>query len=73
MLRRPHQITNYQRVKSDNALFTKGSCPIVETNQKWKAALRTPTQKAAAATTGQGRSSQLAEVKAVQLALNIAE
>ncbi|KAJ7424308.1 hypothetical protein WISP_29219 [Willisornis vidua] len=55
------------------ALFTDGSCHIVGTNQKWKAAVWSPTQKVAEVTEGQGGSSQVAELKAVQLALDFAE
>ncbi|RMC10272.1 hypothetical protein DUI87_13074 [Hirundo rustica rustica] len=56
-----------------NALFTDGSCHIVGINRKWKAAIWGPTQQVAQATEGEGGSSQLAELKAVQLALDIAE
>ncbi|OWK63911.1 Pro-Pol polyprotein [Lonchura striata] len=55
------------------ALFTDGSCRIVGMNWKWKAAIWSPTRQVAQATEGEGRSSQLAELKAVQLALDIAE
>ncbi|XP_056371387.1 uncharacterized protein LOC130266095 [Oenanthe melanoleuca] len=55
------------------ALFTDGSCRIVGTNRKWKAAVWSPTRRVAEATEGEGGSSQFAELKAVQLALNIAE
>ncbi|RMC18270.1 hypothetical protein DUI87_04152 [Hirundo rustica rustica] len=55
------------------ALFTDGSCRIVGMNWKWKAAVWSPTQQVAQATEGEGGSSQLAELKAVQLALDIAE
>ncbi|RMC12135.1 hypothetical protein DUI87_11270 [Hirundo rustica rustica] len=55
------------------ALFTDGSCRIVGMNRKWKAPVWSPTQQAAEATEGEGGSSQLAELKAVQLALDIAE
>ncbi|RMC19528.1 hypothetical protein DUI87_03085 [Hirundo rustica rustica] len=50
-------------------LFTDGSCRIVGANWKWKAAVWSPTQ----ATEGQGGSSQVAELKAIQLALDIAK
>ncbi|RMC19510.1 hypothetical protein DUI87_04122 [Hirundo rustica rustica] len=43
------------------------------TNRKWKAAVWSPTQRVAQATEGQGGSSQVAELKAVQLAFGIAE
>ncbi|RMC20093.1 hypothetical protein DUI87_00939 [Hirundo rustica rustica] len=55
------------------ALFTDGSCHIVGMNRKWKAAVWSPTRQVAEATEGEGGSSQLAELKAVQLALDIAE
>ncbi|RMC13269.1 hypothetical protein DUI87_10803 [Hirundo rustica rustica] len=42
-------------------------------NQKWKAAIWSPTRQVAQATEGKGGLSQLAELKAVQLALDIAE
>ncbi|RMC22061.1 hypothetical protein DUI87_02932 [Hirundo rustica rustica] len=55
------------------ALFTDSSCRIVGMNRKWKAAVWSPTRQVAQATEGEGGSSQLAELKAVQLALDIAE
>ncbi|RMC20434.1 hypothetical protein DUI87_01284 [Hirundo rustica rustica] len=55
------------------ALFTDGSCRIVGMNRKWKAAVWSPTRQVAQATEGEGGSSQLAELKTVQLALDIAE
>ncbi|KAM6340308.1 uncharacterized protein FN964_011708 [Alca torda] len=62
---------------SDNekqcVLFTDGSCRIVGKHRKWKAAVWSPTRRVAEATEGEGESSQFAEVKAIQLALDIAE
>ncbi|XP_074424449.1 ribonuclease H-like [Larus michahellis] len=55
------------------ALFTDGSCQIVGKHRKWKAAVWSPTRQVAEASEGQGESSQFAEVKAIQLALDIAE
>ncbi|RMC17951.1 hypothetical protein DUI87_04825 [Hirundo rustica rustica] len=55
------------------ALFTDGSCRIVGMNWKWKAAMWSPTQQVDEATEGEGGSSQLAELQAVQFALDIAE
>ncbi|RMB97687.1 hypothetical protein DUI87_25838 [Hirundo rustica rustica] len=55
------------------ALFTDGSCRIVGANRKWKAAVWSPTRRVAQATEGQSGSSQIAELKAIQLALDIAE
>ncbi|RMB94611.1 hypothetical protein DUI87_29426 [Hirundo rustica rustica] len=55
------------------ALFTDGSCRIIGMKRKWKAAVWSPTGQVAQATEGEGGSSQLAELKAVQLALDIAE
>ncbi|RMC01121.1 hypothetical protein DUI87_22387 [Hirundo rustica rustica] len=43
------------------------------TNRKWKTAVWSPTRRVAQATEGQGGSSQVAEIKAIQLALDIAE
>ncbi|KAK4826081.1 hypothetical protein QYF61_005040 [Mycteria americana] len=48
------------------ALFTDGSCCIVGKHQRWKAAVVETAE-------GEGESSQFAEVKAIQLALDIAE
>ena len=53
------------------ALFANGSC-IVGKHRGWKAAVWSPTQ-VAEATEGKGESSQFADVKAVQLALDVAE
>ncbi|GAB0208005.1 hypothetical protein GRJ2_003266200 [Grus japonensis] len=55
------------------ALFADGSCHIVGKHRRWKAAVWSPTQRVAEAAEGQGESSQFAEVKAIQLALAIAE
>ena len=55
------------------ALFTDGSCCIVGKHQRWKAAVWHPTRQTSEAVEGQGESSQFAEVKATQLALEIAE
>ncbi len=55
------------------ALFTDGSCCIVGKHRRWKAAVWSPTRQVAEATEGKGESSQFAEVKAVQLALDVAE
>ena len=55
------------------ALFTDGSCRIVGKHHRWKAAVWSPTRQVAEATEGKGESSQFAEVKAVQLALDVAE
>ncbi|GAB0208430.1 hypothetical protein GRJ2_003308700 [Grus japonensis] len=55
------------------ALFTAGSCRIVGKHQRWKATVWSPTQQVAEAAEGEGESSQFAEVKAIQLALDIAE
>ncbi|RMB93035.1 hypothetical protein DUI87_30541 [Hirundo rustica rustica] len=55
------------------APFTDDSCRIVGMKRKWKAAVWSPTRQVAQATEGEGESSQLAELKAVQLALDIAE
>ncbi|GAB0210195.1 hypothetical protein GRJ2_003485300 [Grus japonensis] len=55
------------------ALFTDGSCRIMGKHRRWKPAVWSPTQRVAEAAEGEGESSQFAEVKAIQLALDIAE
>ncbi|GAB0177952.1 hypothetical protein GRJ2_000260500 [Grus japonensis] len=55
------------------ALFTDGSCHIVGKHRRWKAAVWSPTRRVAEAAEGQDESSQFAEVKAIQLALGMAE
>ncbi|XP_066195642.1 ribonuclease H-like [Sylvia atricapilla] len=59
--------------KKHYALFTDGSCRIVGMNRRWKAAMWSPTRQVTQATEGEGGSSQLTELKAVQLAVDIAE
>jgi len=54
------------------ALFMDGSCCIVRKQQRWKAAVWRPTGQAAETAEGEGESSQFAEMKAIQLALDIA-
>ena len=54
-------------------LFTDGSCCIVGKLRRWKADVWSPTQRVAEATEEQRNLSQLAELKAIQLALDIAE
>ncbi|GAB0209806.1 hypothetical protein GRJ2_003446300 [Grus japonensis] len=60
-------------MRSHIALFTDGSCRIMGKHQRWKAAVWSPTGRVAEAAEGEGESSQFAEVKAIQLALDIAE
>jgi len=55
------------------ALFTVGCCHIVGKRWKWKAAVQSPARQATETVTGKSESSQSAEVKAIQLALDIAE
>ncbi|RMC19396.1 hypothetical protein DUI87_04006 [Hirundo rustica rustica] len=50
-----------------NVLYSAGA------NRKWKAAVWSPTRRVAQGTKGQGGLSQVAELKAMQLALDIAE
>ncbi|GAB0203012.1 hypothetical protein GRJ2_002766800 [Grus japonensis] len=66
----------YNKLAEDEkpyALFTDGSCRIMGKHRRWKAAVWSPTRRVAEAAEGQGESSQFAEVKAIQLALDIAE
>jgi len=58
--------------KKQYALFTDGSCRIVGKQRRWKAAVWSPTRQVTATVEGEGESSQFAEVKAIQLALDIA-
>jgi len=53
-------------------LFTDGSCRIVGKQQRWKAAVWSPTQQVTETAEGEDESSQFTEVKAIQLALDIA-
>ncbi|KAK4810701.1 hypothetical protein QYF61_007675 [Mycteria americana] len=55
------------------ALFTDGSCRIVGKHRRWKAAVWSPIRQVVETAEGDGESSQFAEVKAIQLALDIAE
>ena len=54
-------------------LFTDRSRHVIGNHRKWKAAVWSPPQQVVEATEGEGESSQFAEVKAIQLALEIAE
>ncbi|GAB0206804.1 hypothetical protein GRJ2_003146000 [Grus japonensis] len=66
----------YNKLPEDEkpyALFTDGSCCIVGKHRRWKAAVWSPTRRVAEAAEGDGESSQFAEGKAIQLALDIAE
>jgi len=58
--------------KKQCALFTDGSCCIVGKQRRWKAAVWSPTREVAETAKGEDASSQFAEVKAIQLALDIA-
>ncbi|KAK4810560.1 hypothetical protein QYF61_004523 [Mycteria americana] len=55
------------------ALFPDGSCQIVGKHQRWKAAVWSPIRQVVETAEGEGESSQFAEVKAILLALDIAE
>ncbi|GAB0205083.1 hypothetical protein GRJ2_002973900 [Grus japonensis] len=66
----------YNKLTADEkpyALFTDGSCRIVGKHRRWKATVWSPTRRVAEAAEGESESSQFAEVKAIQLALDIAE
>ncbi|GAB0192637.1 hypothetical protein GRJ2_001729100 [Grus japonensis] len=73
---RAEEAPPYNKLTEDEkpyALFTDGSCRIVGKHRRWKAAVWSPTRRVAEAAEGEGESSQFAEVKAIQLALDIAE
>ncbi|KAK4828524.1 hypothetical protein QYF61_026946 [Mycteria americana] len=53
------------------ALSTDGSCCVVGNHRKRKSAVWNPTRQVVEATEGEGESSQFAEVKAIQIALDI--
>ncbi|KAK4815868.1 hypothetical protein QYF61_009919 [Mycteria americana] len=55
------------------ALFTDGSCQLVGKHQSWKADVWGPIRQVTEPAEGEGESSHFAEVKAIQLALDIAE
>ncbi|GAB0208964.1 hypothetical protein GRJ2_003362100 [Grus japonensis] len=66
----------YNKLTEDEkpyALFTDGSCRIVGRYRRWQAAVWSPTQRGVEAAEGEGELSQFAEVKAIQLALDVAE
>ncbi|GAB0205097.1 hypothetical protein GRJ2_002975300 [Grus japonensis] len=72
---RAEEAPPYNKLTEDEkpyALFTDGSCGIVGKHRRWKAAVWSPTRRVAEAAEGEGESSQFAEVKAIQLALDIA-
>ncbi|KAK4825383.1 hypothetical protein QYF61_027149 [Mycteria americana] len=54
------------------ALFTDGSCRVVGKHRRWKAAVWSPIRQVVETAEGDGESSQSAEAKAMQLALDIA-
>ncbi|GAB0186981.1 hypothetical protein GRJ2_001163400 [Grus japonensis] len=73
---RAEEVPPYNKLTEDEKpypLFTDGSCHIVGKHRRSKAAVWSPTQRVAEAAEGQGELSQFAEVKAIQLALDIAE
>ncbi|TRZ16151.1 hypothetical protein HGM15179_010966 [Zosterops borbonicus] len=66
----------YNQLPAEEAhyvLFTDGSCHVIWMSRRWKAAVWSPTRQVTEATEGEGGSSQFAELKAIQLALDIAE
>ncbi|GAB0178068.1 ribonuclease H-like [Grus japonensis] len=70
------EATLYNKLTEDEkqyAQFTDGSCRIVGKHRRWKAAVWSSTRRVAETAEGQGESRQFAEVKAIQLALHIAE
>ncbi|GAB0210357.1 hypothetical protein GRJ2_003501500 [Grus japonensis] len=73
---RAEEAPPYNKLTEDEkpyALITDGSCCIVGKHRRWKAAVWSPTRQVAEAAEGEGESSQFAEVKAIQLALDMAE
>ncbi|KAK4816841.1 hypothetical protein QYF61_023905 [Mycteria americana] len=71
----PEEAPPYNKLQENGkqyALFTDGSCLIVEKPRRWKAAVWSPIRQVAETAEGYGESSQFAEVKAIQLSLDIA-
>jgi len=58
--------------KKQDTLLTDGSCRILGKQRRRKAAVWSPTRQVAETAKGEGESSQFAEVKAIQLALDMA-
>ncbi|KAK4829632.1 hypothetical protein QYF61_005843 [Mycteria americana] len=52
-------------------LFTDGSCHIVGKHWRWKGAVWSPIQEVTETAEGERESSQFAEVKAIEMALDI--
>lgn len=72
MLKKPRHIINCQIMVS-NMRFTHGFCSLGGNHPRCKAVVWSLTQRVAEAAEGEGESSQIAEVKSIQLALDIAE
>ncbi|KAM9240262.1 ribonuclease H-like [Leptosomus discolor] len=73
---RAQEAPPYNELSEDErhyALFTDGSCHVVGNRRKRKAAVWNPTQQVIEAAEGKGKSSQFAELKAIQLGLEIVE
>jgi len=71
MPKRPHCITSCQKIRKSMP-FSRMGRVIVGKQRRWKAAVWSPTQHVAETSEGEGESSHFAEVKAIQLALDIA-
>jgi len=72
---RAEEIPLYNQLPEDEkqyALFTDVSCRMVGKQWRWKAAVWSPTRQVTETAKGEGESNQIAEVKAIQLALDIA-
>ncbi|GAB0204611.1 hypothetical protein GRJ2_002926700 [Grus japonensis] len=59
--------------EKQHALFTGGSCCIVGKHWRWKAAVWSPTRRVTEAAEGEGKLTQFADMKAIQLSLDIAD
>ncbi|PKU30119.1 hypothetical protein llap_19577 [Limosa lapponica baueri] len=66
------EVMDWPKGKDFGALPEEVAC-AVGNHQKWKATVRSLTQQVIEATEGEGESSQSAEAKTIQLALEIAE
>ncbi|GAB0208965.1 hypothetical protein GRJ2_003362200 [Grus japonensis] len=66
-------LQNFEENLCTSSSLQASALAVRGNHRKWKAAVWSPTRQVVEATEGEGKSSQFAEVKATQLALEIAE
>ena len=73
MLKKPHHTMNYKKMKR-NMPCSQVDCVVLwGSTTDGKLLVWSPTLQVAEATEGKGESSQFTEIKAIQLALDVAE